>query len=175
MAGQDETTTSEPRWLSAQEESAWVAVSHLVLQLPAALDAQLQRDAGLHLFEYLALSWLSMVPGRTLRMSELASLTGGSVSRLSNVIKRLESRGYVRREPDAQDGRYINASLTDAGWDTVVDAAPGHVEAVRELVLAPLDCAQVEALARMGEHLRRRAPTPEAVHTDAEDADGPCD
>jgi DNA-binding MarR family transcriptional regulator len=95
-----------------------------------------------------------MAPGRTLRMSELAELTGGSLSRLSNVVKRLEQRKFVRREPDPSDGRYTNAILTDPGWKKVVAAAPGHVAAVRHLVIDPLGPDQIAALSEIGEHLR---------------------
>jgi DNA-binding MarR family transcriptional regulator len=142
------------RWLSDAEQQAWVAVAELVVQLPGALDTQLQRDAGLNLFEYLALSRLSMAPERRMRMSELAELTGGSLSRLSNVIKRLEHRDYVRREPDPDNGRYTQAILTDQGWDKVVESAPGHVAAVRHLVIDPLDDEQIGTLAGIGERLR---------------------
>jgi len=143
-----------PRWLSDDEQQAWIAVAHLVLQLPGALDAQLQRESGINLFEYMVLSRLSMAPDRTSRMSELAEPTGGSLSRLSNVIKRLEQRGFVRREPDPGDGRYTNAILTEPGWEKVVAAAPGHVAAVRHLVLDPLGPAQIAALGEIGEQLR---------------------
>ncbi|MET4077915.1 MarR family winged helix-turn-helix transcriptional regulator [Janibacter sp. UYMM211] len=143
-----------PRWLSEEEQRAWIAVARLVLQLPGALDAQLQRDAGINLFEYLVVSRLSMAPERTLRMGELADMTGGSQSRLSNVVKRLEHRGLVRREPDPADGRYTLAILTEVGWSTVVAAAPGHVDAVRHLVLDPLDASQITALSEIGEQLR---------------------
>ena len=169
-----------PRWLSEEEQRAWIAVAHLVVQLPGVLDSQLQRDSDLKLFEYLALSRLSMAPDRTLRMSELAVLTGGSLSRLSNVIKRLEQRGFVRREPDPDNGRYTNAILTEPGWDKVVAAAPGHVAAVRQLVIDPLDPGQLSALAEIGEELRARlsAGCDEVVddETDAGDADEvtPC-
>ena len=135
-----------PRWLSDDEQQAWIAVAHLILQLPGALDAQLQRDSGINLFEYMVLSRLSMAPDRTSRMSELAEESSGSLSRLSNVIKRLEQRGLVRREPDPGDGRYTNAILTEPGWEKVVAAAPGHVAAVRHLVLDPLDPAQATTL-----------------------------
>ncbi len=152
---------SSARWLSADEERAWVAVCHFMLQLPGALDSQLQRDADINLFEYLTLSRLSMAPHRTLRMSELAVLTGGSLSRLSNVIKRLETRGYVRRETDSQDRRYTNAILTDPGWEKVVAAAPGHVDAVRHFVLDSLNPIQLGTLADIGEQVRNQVQ----VHT----------
>jgi len=141
-----EPAGDEPRWLSDQEQATWLEVSTLVLQLPGLLEAQLQRDAGVGLFDYLVMSWLSMVPDRQARMGELAQLAQGSLSRLSNVVKRLEQQGFVRREPDPTNGRYTLALLTDAGWAKVVDAAPGHVETVRRFLLDPLTPEQVQTL-----------------------------
>ena len=146
----------EPPWLSDQERDTWLEVSTLVLQLPGLLDAQLQRDADLGLFDYLVLSWLSMSPDRRIRMGELAQLARGSMSRLSNVVKRLEQRGFVERAPDPTNGRYTIARLTDAGWDKVVCAAPGHVRAVRRYVLDPLTPDQVGALQDIGGRIADR-------------------
>jgi DNA-binding MarR family transcriptional regulator len=125
-------------WLTDEQQAAWRPFVALLLRLPAVLDAQLQRDAGLNHFDYLVLSGLSEAPGRTLRMSDLAATASSSLSRLSHVVSRLEGKGWVRREPCAGDGRYINAVLTEAGWDKVVATAPGHVAAVRELLIDAL-------------------------------------
>ena len=140
----------EPKWLTKQETDAWLGVATIALQLPGVLDARLQRDAGIGFFEYSVLSWLSMAENRTIRMSELAGLSRGSLSRLSNVVKRLEQREFVRRAPDPTNGRYTNAVLTDAGWECVVRAAPGHVKAVRHFIFDPLSADQVEALREIG-------------------------
>lgn len=160
MPAEDPSATPDPHWLSDQERDTWLEVSTIALQLPAVLDSQLQRDADLNLFEYLVLSWLSMAPDRQVRMSELAQLVRGSMSRLSNVVKRLEHRDFVRRVPDPENGRYTLALLTDAGWDKVVSAAPGHVRAVRQFVLDPLTATQVVELQQIGgriaEVIRRR-------------------
>ena len=125
-------------WLTDEQQAAWRPFIALLLRLPAALDAQLQRDAGITSFDYLVLSGLSESPARTLRMSELAAIANSSLSRLSHVVSRLEAKGWVRREPCPGDGRFINAVLTDDGWRKVLATAPGHVTAVRELLLAPL-------------------------------------
>jgi DNA-binding MarR family transcriptional regulator len=125
-------------WLTDEQQAAWRPFIALLLRLPAALDAQLQRDAGITNFDYLVLSGLSESPGRTLRMSELAAIANSSLSRLSHVVSRLEARGWVRREPCPGDGRFINAVLTNEGWQKVLATAPGHVAAVQELLLAPL-------------------------------------
>jgi DNA-binding MarR family transcriptional regulator len=143
-------------WLSDEEQRAWLGAAAMMLKLPGVLDGQLQRDAGLGLFEYLVLSSLSMTPDHTQRMSELAEVTNGSLSRLSNVVKRLEQRRWVVRRPDPLDGRYTVAALTDAGWDTVVAAAPGHVRAVRHFVLDPLSRGQVRHLEQIGRRIRER-------------------
>lgn len=127
-------------------------IGAMLLKLPAALEAQMQRDAGLSHFEYLVLAHLSEAPDRTLRMSALAALASGSLSRLSHVVKRLEGRGWVRREASKSDGRYTNAVLTQAGRDKIVASAPGHVEAVRTLVL---DVLSADDLRRLGEIARR--------------------
>lgn len=114
--------------------------------LPAALDAQLQRDAGLTQFSYLVLAMLSEAPGRTLPMSALASMVSSSLSRLSHVVSRLERDGWVAREPCPDNGRVTVARLTDAGLDAVVAAAPGHAGEVRRLIFDTLDADQVAQL-----------------------------
>jgi DNA-binding MarR family transcriptional regulator len=140
-------------WLSEEEQEAWLAIATLMLKLPGQLDRQLQRDAGITMFEYFVLSGLSMMPGRTKRMSDLAEWVDASLSRLSNVVKRLEQRGWIERRPDPDDGRYTIASLTDDGWDIVVAAAPGHVDAVRRHVIAPLTRAQLRTVSAIGHRI----------------------
>jgi DNA-binding MarR family transcriptional regulator len=152
------TTTSdhaEPRWLSAEERHAWLALSSMLVRLDAALDAQLRRDAGLSHFEYTALATLSEAAGRTLRMSALAALAEGSLSRLSQVVTRLEGRGWVRRTPDPGDGRYTLAILTEDGFDKVVATAPGHAREVRRLVFDSLSKAQLRQLTAIGQRIVR--------------------
>ena len=129
---------AEPRWLDPDERATWMSLMSLLIKLPAALDAELQRDSGLSHFEYNVLAGLSEAPAGSLRMSVLAALADGSLPRLSQVVARLERRGLVRRTPDPDDGRYTLATLTDAGRAVVAEAAPGHVETVRSLVFDPL-------------------------------------
>ncbi len=144
---------AEPRWLDTDEQLSWVALVGLLMRLPAELDGQLQRDAGVTHFEYQVLSGLSMSPGRSARMSTLAGLAEGSLPRLSQVVGRLEKRGWVRRAPDPSDGRATLAILTEAGWEKVVATAPGHVEAVRRFVFDPLTKAQQRQLGAIGRRI----------------------
>lgn len=148
---------NEPHWLDESEQAAWLSLAGLMVRLPSALDAQLQRDNQLNLFEYFVLSNLSMREGHTARMSELAQYVNGSLSRLSNVVKRLEQRGLVRREPSPENGRHINAILTGDGWEAVKAAAPGHVAAVRHFIFDALDPGQVKLLHEIGDRIVERA------------------
>lgn len=144
---------TDPRWLTADEQRAWIALAGTLIWLPAALDAQLQRDAGISHAEYQVLSWLSMSEGRTRRMSELAESSNVTLSHLSRIVARLEGRGWVRRTPDPDDGRYTLAVLTEEGWEKVEATAPGHVEAVRTCVFDQLTAAQVRQLEQIGSRL----------------------
>lgn len=147
MASPDlSSTENSTRWLGPEERLAWLSLSRTIVKLPTALDAQLERDADLNYFEYLVMAMLSEQETRTLRMSQLAAVTNASLSRLSHVAKRLEARGFLRREPDPDDGRFTRALLTDAGVEKVETAAAGHVTAVRELVFDALTVTQLRRL-----------------------------
>ncbi len=137
-------------WLSPQERAAWLGLNGIMLKLPGLLDGQLERDAQLTFFEYMVLAMLAEADPPRLRMSRLAVLTSGSLSRLSHVAKRLEGKGFIVRETDPHDRRSTNAILTDTGRAKVEASAPGHVEAVRRLVFDNLDEKQVGQLADIG-------------------------
>ncbi|PYE20783.1 DNA-binding MarR family transcriptional regulator [Williamsia limnetica] len=148
----------EPNWLDDEEMDAWIQVAILLSRLPHALDAQLLRDAQLTHFEYEVLASLSEAPDRTLRMSALAELANGSLSRLSHVVTRLEKRDWVQRRPCPDDGRFTNASLTQAGWEKVVATAPGYAANVRNLVVDRLSRAQIRQLAAIGKRINEPKP-----------------
>lgn len=143
----------DTNWLSDDERAAWVRLVAVVELLPGLLDAQLRHDSDLTHFEYFTLAMLSEAPDRTLRMTDLAQRSNATLPRLSHVVKRLEARDLVERRPCEDDRRATNARLTDAGWDVVVAAAPGHVRLVRERVLDSLTDEQVEQLHAIGDAL----------------------
>ena len=152
--------SDEVPWLDGDEQEVWLSLVAVLIRLPAALDAQLRRDAGVSHFEYQILAALSMTATRTLPMSDMADFTVSSLSRLSHACRRLETQGWVNRAPDPDDGRVTLVTLTAAGYAKVVDAAPGHVRTVRSLVFDPLTKQQVKQLgqalarvqARIGSH-----------------------
>jgi DNA-binding MarR family transcriptional regulator len=88
-------------------------------------------------------------------MSELAAQAEGSLPRLSQVVARLERRGWVRRTPDPADGRYTLATLTGQGQAKVTQAAPGHAREVRRLVFDPLTKTQTRQLREISRRITR--------------------
>ena len=139
----------EPKWLSPDEREAWLGLAAVLELLPGVLDAQLRRDADLTQFEYYVLAMLSEASERTMRMTELAAITNATLPRLSHVVRRLADRGLVDKRPCPTDGRATNATLTEAGWKKVRDAAPGHVAHVREHVIDALSANQISQLTEL--------------------------
>jgi len=147
-------------WLAPDQLASWLAVVRLITRLPWAMDAQLERDADLSMIEYMVMAMLDRSPERTMRMSELAEITSSSLSRLSHLVKRLESRGYVRREADPADGRFTNAILLPAGMSKLESAAPGHVAYVRQLVIDNLSPERLRRLGQDADRIVRRIDSP---------------
>ena len=147
--------TDDPAVLTGDDLETWAALATVLEWLPAALDAQLQRDAELTHFEYGILFALADAPERTLRMSVLASYANSSLTRLSRAVARLEAKRWVRREPDPTDGRYTLATLTKLGVRKFDQATPGHVQTVHRLILDPLTQPQTRQLREISRRITR--------------------
>ena len=145
---------ADPRWLNAEEQQAWRAYLEATLLLFDALDRQLQQDAGMPHGYYEILVRLSESADRSMRMSELATLTRSSRSRLSHAVARLEERGWVERLDCPTDRRGQVAHLTDEGFRVLENAAPGHVEAVHAHLVDRLTPEQLRQLAAIGAAVR---------------------
>ncbi|MEV5411831.1 MarR family winged helix-turn-helix transcriptional regulator [Thermopolyspora sp. NPDC052614] len=149
------TDDVEPRWLTGNEQRAWRAL----LAAHKLLDHRLDRDLhelGLSLNDYEILVNLSESPEHRMRMSDLATATIQSRSRLSHQISRMESAGLVTRESCPYDRRGTFAVLTGHGWDVIRKAAPQHVASVRRHFVDLLTPDLIEAL--------EKAYTPVVAH-----------
>lgn len=141
----------QARWLDREEQITWRTYLAATQAIEEAVDRQLQRDADIPHAYYEILVRLSEAPSRALRMSELAERSMSSRSRLSHAVARLEDRGWVLRRAVPDDRRGMLAELTDAGFAALEDAAPGHVNAVRDQVFDRLTADQVRQLRQIGE------------------------
>lgn len=138
----------------------------------ALLDLQLTRDlaqdCGLSEADYDVLSNVSEAAAHSLRLGDLAAHMLWSKSRLSHHVARMERRGLVARQDCPSDARGAVLTLTEAGWQAIRDAAPGHVESVCSHFLDLLTEEQVRALADISEtvlaHLRGLQDVPGSSH-----------
>ncbi|MFD5147201.1 MarR family winged helix-turn-helix transcriptional regulator [Streptomyces sp. NPDC058401] len=151
-----ETETATP-WLSDAEQCAW----RTHLDVSRLLSHQLEKDLqpfGLTNNDYEILVNLSESDEHRMRMSDLATSTLQSKSRLSHQITRMESAGLVRRVNCESDRRGLYAVLTPEGMETMRRVAPHHVASVRRhfIDLLPPDAlaALRAALGPVAEHLR---------------------
>ena len=139
------------RWLDEREQLTWRAFLTATKLLFDQVERQLQHDSKLPHAYFEILVRLSETPGRVMRMSELASTSLSSRSRLSHAIARLEEAGWVRRKPCPSDRRGQLAELTDEGMARLRGVVPGHVEEVRSLLFDALTPGQQEALREVSE------------------------
>ena len=145
---------ADVRWLTADEQRLWRAFRDGTARLGDALAHELEKGSGLSIHEYEVLVRLSETPGRTMRMSELASGIAHSRSRLTHTIRRMEERGLVERAACSADARGVNCTMTDEGWRVLVAAAPGHVQSVRDHLVDVLTPEQFRALGEAMETVR---------------------
>lgn len=143
-------------WLDDAEMESWLALIGVVMRLPSALDGQLRSDADLNYFEYVVLAALEHAEEQTMRMSDLAFICHGSLSRLSHVARRLEGEGLIERYACPSDGRSTLATLTDGGRERLATAAPGHVKLVRQLIFDELDREEMRELGALSKRLLAR-------------------
>jgi DNA-binding MarR family transcriptional regulator len=115
-------------------------------KLTARLNREMQQQSGISIADYSVLVQLSEHPEARIRVLELARALGWEKSRLSHQLSRMQQRGLVERSNCTEDRRGAFVVLTGKGRDTVVAAAPRHVESVRRYLFDALDAEQVAAL-----------------------------
>jgi DNA-binding MarR family transcriptional regulator len=127
------------------------AVVGRLLHLNEVILKSVNRALGQHRLKYPAYAVLATlrVEGAPYRMTpkrllETLILTSGG---LSNILRRLEKTGYVRRLADQNDGRGVVVELTEHGRRVVEPAMRDHAEAERRLI-AMLSREQQQSAAR---------------------------
>jgi len=136
------------RWLDDEQQEAWRRFLEGTSRFYEALDRAHDAALPLGFGEYHLLVQLSEAPEHTLRMSALADFLALSRSRLTHTVDRMEARGLVERRPVPGDRRGVNCVMTPAGHGLLVETAPGHVAAVRRLLVDALDPEEMETLGR---------------------------
>ncbi|MEU6080141.1 MarR family transcriptional regulator [Streptomyces sp. NPDC047108] len=151
---------SDPRWLDDLESRAWRGYMAMTQLLETEVNRGLKQDADLSLSDYRVLVPLSEAEGHRLRMQDLAAEAHFEKSRLSHQIRRMESRGLVRREECPTDARGAFAIITPEGLKAIRMAAPLHVARVRRILIDSLTRDQLNCLADIATGVVDRLGTP---------------
>jgi DNA-binding MarR family transcriptional regulator len=127
------------------------AVVGRLLHINEVVLKAVNRTLAKHRLKYPAYAVLATlrVEGAPYRMTpkallETLILTSGG---LSNLLRRLEKAGYVRRMADETDGRGVVVELTELGRRVVEPAMREHANTERRLISA-LDADEQHAVAR---------------------------
>ena len=97
---------------------------------------------------------LSTLGGGAHRITALAELEGLAQPTMTSMVKQLEQRGLVRRERQADDGRVVLVTLTEAG-NVALEEYRLRARAVLGDYLAEIPDEQVQALAAASDALER--------------------
>jgi len=136
------------------------AVVGRVLHLHEVLLTAVNRSLAKHRLKYPSFAVLATlrVEGAPYRMSPKALLdslilTSGG---LSNLLRRLEKAGHIRRMADEQDGRGVIVELTEQGRRLVEPAMRDHAKTERRLVAALSKDEQRAVASALGRMMLRR-------------------
>ncbi|MBB5161285.1 MarR family winged helix-turn-helix transcriptional regulator [Mycobacterium sp. AZCC_0083] len=143
----------QPRWLTPEQQRAWLAYIRVQLRMNYEMNRQLQLDSGLSLSDYDILVALSNAPHTRMRVADLAAQIGWERSRVSHHLRRMCARGLTERQPSPDDGRATQAWLTATGREAIKQAAPGHVELVQRLFFDSIPDELVAPLTAALEHV----------------------
>ncbi|NGO73631.1 MarR family winged helix-turn-helix transcriptional regulator [Streptomyces boncukensis] len=149
---------TETRWLNEREMTAWLGFLQATIKVHRYVEHQLKEDSDLSHAQYEVLVKLSAAPEGAIRMTDLANGLFTTKSGLTYQVGQLEKRGLVRRRSCPTDVRGVLAELTPEGHRALREAAPGHVEAVREALIDVLDEEELAVLGRALERVGARLP-----------------
>lgn len=139
----------DDRWLTPEQGAAWMNYLRAVRSIDRAVSAQLTEAADLSHLEYEILHRLSVAHRGRLRMGVLAENRNLSNSRLNYQITALVKRGLVARETDPEDGRGLYTVITREGLLLQARIAPGHVDAVKKIMIDPVGAEDFVTLSRI--------------------------
>lgn len=151
----------EVRWLNEREERAWRALQMVQMRVEGELARRLAAESSLSYSDYVVLVALTDQPDGRMRLFRLGCELGWEKSRLSHHVTRMTKRGLVAKEQCDSDRRGAFVVVTDQGRREIHAAAPGHLDAVRDLFVDHLSDEQLDAIADAAETVLAAIEAPE--------------
>jgi DNA-binding MarR family transcriptional regulator len=130
----------------------------VVFSSSRAQSLRLARHAGVGASQLVALAEIARHPG--MRISEFAHLRSIKNSTASNLLDKLERRGWVRRERNGPDQRVVRLYVTGDGAE-ILDRSPVPA---RGIVTSALGVIPVETLTALDHGLGELIANLELVH-----------
>jgi DNA-binding MarR family transcriptional regulator len=112
---------------------AWLNLVQAGRVVADALEADVERAAGLSMAEYEVLLRIAGAEGGRLRMVDLAGLLLVSKSGVTRLVDRLEGEGLVEREFSPEDRRLTFARITAAGRRALDRASPAFAASLERV------------------------------------------
>ena len=136
--------------LDDEQLATWRAFLNAHARVTRAIGRELA-EAGLPDLAWYDLLWaLYRRPGRSLRVKELANEVVLSPTAMSRFVDRVEAAGCVRREPDPEDRRALQVTLTEEGVALLRRMWPVYKRGIERHFAAHLDGTSLrEMLERM--------------------------
>jgi DNA-binding MarR family transcriptional regulator len=133
-----------------EQLAVWRAFLNAHARVTRAIGRDLA-EAGLPDLRWYDLLWtLYRQPGRSLRVKELAEEVVLSPTAMSRFVDRVEAAGCVRRQPDPDDRRALQVTLTDEGVALLRKMWPVYAAGIERHFAAHLEDAPLrETLERI--------------------------
>jgi DNA-binding MarR family transcriptional regulator len=116
-----------PENITDRDWALWRAFALMGRRLASELDRGLMADAGISSAEFEILHALSLSDGGEARARELADMLSWEKSRLSHLVTRMVTRGFLERSQCETDLRGTWVTLAPAGREALDAALPGFV------------------------------------------------
>ena len=130
--------------LTQQELESWRNFRYMVEETSLSVSRALVSARGMSGGQFGILSILAEAPKHSMRQQELADAMRWDRTRLSHVLTRMQSRGWIRRIK--VDGGRTLVVLDEAGKSEQQNAAPVLAQLVNEFFISRLSQVQLESL-----------------------------
>lgn len=145
-------TPSDLPGLDIAEQKSWQNFLHAALRFHTTMDRWLTEAHQLSVIDLRVLDILDKAEDGAARMGDLADALGANPHHMTKRIRRLEERGFVRREQNSDDRRGVVARISDDGRRVAGHASLNYAQGVKTHLIGTLSRRQ---LATLEENCRR--------------------
>jgi DNA-binding MarR family transcriptional regulator len=144
---------TENQTLTGDEWALWDLWTNAQRVFAKYVEGALQREFDISKAEFSVMVTLHRATRAELRVGDLAEALAWDKSRVSHLLTRMETRGFVSRIESGAAGRRTGISLTPNGRRVAQAAITVHAGTIRRYFLDQLSLEQTAAIRAWSEHL----------------------